>query len=164
MSGYTGDGFSSCVSSEQYKKALIIGLSVAIAGLVLIATTLIVIIMLAYRMKKSKLISSENVAYLSNTRSSSLKPCAAYAASSDEDPTIHTNTNEAYALPVSTNEAYGIATATNEENDIMTTTNEAYVATDIPTSPNEAYQRTNYPSATNPLTYDYAYDYIPHTT
>ena len=155
MSGYTGDGFSSCVSSEQYKKALITGLSVAIAGLVLIVTTLIIIIMLAYLRKRNKLIFTENVAYLSNTHSSSLKSHAAYAATSDQDPTIHTTTNEAYAFPVSVNEAYGIATATNEENNIMTTSNEAYVATDIPTSPNEAY---------HPLTYDYAYDYIPHTT
>jgi len=120
--------------------------------------------MLAYLRKRNKLIFTENVAYLSNTHSSSLKSHAAYAAASDQDPSIHTNTNEAYALPVSVNEAYGIATATNEENNIMTTSNEAYVATDIPTSPNEAYQRANYSSATNALTYDYAYDYIPHTT
>ena len=112
-------------------------------------------------MKKNKLIYTENVAYTSNIHPSSLKSNAADTATRDQGPTIHTTINEAYALPTTINEAYGIATTSNEGNDIMTATNEAYVATDIPTSPNNAYQPY---SATNSLVYDYAYDYIPHTT
>ena len=164
VNGYTGDGLSSCVSSEQSKKTLIIGLSAAIAGLVLIATASFIVILLAYLMKRNKFISTENVAYLSNTRSSSLMSNAAYAVSHGRGPTIHTNPNEAYALPSSINEASGTSTTTNKERDSMTITNEAYVATDIPTSLNEAYQTAKYSSASNPLTYDYVYDYIPHTT
>ena len=112
-------------------------------------------------MKRNKSIPIRSVTYFSDTRSSSLKSNAAYITTSDQGPAIETNINEAYALPTSVNEAYGIPTITNEENDITTTTNEAYMPTHIPTSPNQAYQTT---SATNPLTYDYAYDYIPHTT
>ena len=132
----------------------------AIAGLALIAIALIIVIVLAYLTKRNKLISAENVTYLSSNHSSSLKSNVAYTATRDQGPTIHTTINEAYALPTTINEAYGIASTSNEGNDIMTATNEAYVATDIPTSPNNAYQAN---STTNPLVYDYAYDYIPHT-
>ena len=156
-SGYPGDGFSSCVSNEESKKTLFIGVGVAIAGLALIATAVIIIVVLACLMKREKVIIVENVAYLSNTHSSSL------IATSDLSPTIHTNTNGAYSLLTPTNEAYGIATTTaNEGNDIATFINDSYVATDVPTAPNLAYQAARNSSSSNPLTYDYAYDYIPH--
>ena len=161
-SGYTGDGFSSCVSNEESKKTIFIGVGVAIAGLSLIATAVIIIIVLAClikRLKRKKVVVTENVAYLSNTHASSL------IATSDLSPTIHTNTNEAYSLHASTNEACGIATATsNEGKDIATFSNDSYVATDVPTAPNQAYQAAKNTSSSNPLTYDYAYDYIPHST
>ena len=147
-------------TNEQSKEALI-GLSVAIAGLFIVATVLVIIILLTCRMKRNRLIFTRSVTYFSDTRSSSLKSNAAYIATSDQGPAIETNINEAYALPTSINEAYGIPTITNEENDITTTSNEAYVPTHIPTSSNQAYQTT---SASDSLTYDYAYDYIPHTT
>ena len=159
--GYTGDGLTSCVSNEKSRKALIIGLSVAVAGLALTATFLVIVVLLARLLKRKKLIVMANVAYLPNTRSSSSKSKATYVATSDQDLAIQTTTNEAYALPTSINEAYGIVTT---ENDSLTTTYEAYVATDIPTSPNKTYQIANHPSATNPLTCDYSYDYIPYTT
>jgi len=134
-SGYTGDGFSSCVSNEENKKTIYIGFGVAIAGLALIATAVIIIIVLACLMKRKNVIITENVA------------------------------NEEYTIPASANEAYGIATATaNEGNDIATFSNDSYVATDVPTAPNPAYQAAKHSSSSNPLTYDYAYDYIPHTT
>ena len=147
-SGYTGDGFSSCVRDEQSKKALIIGLTVAIAGLVLIATAVIIITLVAYLMKRNKPISK-----------------AAYVVAGDLDPAINTSTYEAYALSSTINETYyNTATTLSAHDDIMTTTNEAYVATDIPTSPNKAYQTALCSSATNPLTYDYVYDYIHPTS
>ena len=131
------------------------------AGLSLIATAVIIVIVLAClmkRMKRKKVVVTENVAYLSNTHSSSL------IATSDLSPTIHTNTNEAYSLHASTNEACGIATATaNEGKDIDSFSNDSYVATDVPTAPNQAYQAARNSSSSNLLTYDYAYDYIPHT-
>jgi len=133
-SGYTGDGFSSCIRNEESKKT-IFGVRAALdlgrAGLSLIATVVIIVIVLAClikRMKRKKVVLTENVAYLSNTHSSSLKSNAAYIAASDLSPTIHTNTNEAYSPVTSTNEAYGIATTTANEGN------------------------------------DYAYDYVPHTT
>ena len=157
-SGYTGDGFSSCIRNEESKKTIFIGVGVALAGLALIATAVIIIIVLACLMKRKKVVVTENVAYLSNTHASSL-------IASDLSPTIHTNTNEAYSLHTSTNEACGIATATaNEGYDIATFINDSYVATDVSTAPNQAYQAAKYSSSSNPLTYDYAYDYIPHTT
>ena len=137
--GSTIVGLSSCVSSEQSKKTLIIGFSVAFAGLVHIANALIIIILFVRLIKRNKRISIANVAYQSNTCLFSLKSNAAYITTSDQGPAIHTNTNEAYALPTSINEAYGVTAATNENNDITTTTNDACVTTDIPTSPNKAY-------------------------
>ena len=134
-SGYTGDGFSSCVSNEESNKTLFIGVGVAIAGLAVIATAVIITIVLACPMKKKNVIITENVAYLSK--------------------------NEQYTIPASANEAYGIATAINEENDIASFTNDPHVATDVSTSPNQTYETAKY---SNSVTYDYAYDYIPHTT
>ena len=138
-------------------------LDLGLAGLSLIATAVIIVIVLAClmkRMKRKKIVVTENVAYLSNTHSSSL------IATSDLSPTIHTNTNEAHSLLTSTNEAYGIAATTtaNEGKDIDTFSNDSYVATDVPTAPNQAYQAARNSSSSNLLTYDYAYDYIPHTT
>ena len=141
-SGYTGDGFSSCIRNEESKKTIFIGVGVAIAGLALIATVVIIIIVLACLMKSKKVIVTENVAYLSNTHSSSLK---SNIATSDQS---FTNTN----------------TTANEGNDIVTLSNDSYVATDVPTAPNLAYQAAKYSSDRNPLTYDYAYNYIPHST
>ena len=159
---------SSCVSNKESNKTIFIGVAVAIAGLVLIATAVIIIIVLAClmkRMKRKKVVVTENVAYLSNTHSSSLKSNAADIATSDLSPPMHTNTNEAYSLLTSANEAYGIAATTaNEGNDIATYSNDSYVATDVPTAPNQAYQTAKYSSDRNPLTYDYAYNYIPHST
>ena len=135
-SGYTGDGFSSCIRNEESKKTIFIGVGVAIAGLALIATAFIIIIVLACLIKRENVIITENVAYLSK--------------------------NEQYTIPASANEAYGIATTTNEENDIASFTND--VATDVSTSPNQTYETAKYSSSNNSVTYDYAYDYIPHTT
>ena len=158
-SGYTGDGFSSCIRNDESKKTIFIGVGVALAGLALIATAVIIIIVLACLMKRKKVVVTDNMAYLSNTHASSL------IATSDLSPTIHTNTNEAYSLHASTNEACGIATATaNEGKDIATFINDSYVATDVPTAPNQAYQAAKNTSSSNPLTNDYAYDYVPHTT
>ena len=78
------DHLSSCVSSEQSKKTLIIGLSVAFAGLVHIATALIFIILFVRLIKRNKCISIANVAYQSNTRLFSLKSNAAYITTSDQ--------------------------------------------------------------------------------
>ena len=109
----------------------------AIAGLAIIATALIITIALAC-LKRKNIIITEHVAYLSK--------------------------NEEYTIPASANEAYGIATAINEENDIASFTNDPYVATDVSTSPNQTYETAKYSSSSNSITYDYAYDYIPHTT
>ena len=165
-SGYTGDGFRSCVRDEQSKEAFTIGLTMAIAALVIIATVAIVIFLCAYLMKRNKkIISRGNVAYSFNTHSFSLTSHAAYVATSEDGFNIPTTTNQAYALSITVNEAYGIVTSTNEEKNIMTTTNKAYVATDIPTSPNKAHQAAKCSSATNSLNdYNYAYDSMKHTT
>ena len=155
--GYTGDGFSSCIRNEESKKTLFIGVGVAIAGLALITTAVIIIVVLACLMKRKKvIIVTENVAYLSNTHSSSLK---SNIATSDQS---FTNTNKA-SLVTSTNENIDTTTA-NEGSDIATFSNDSHVATDIPTSSNVAYQTAKYSSDRNPLTYDYAYNYIPHST
>ena len=84
-------------------------------GLLLIATTFSIVVVLAYLMKMKKLIYRKKVEYLSNTHSSSMKSNAACVVTSDQGLAIHTNTNEAYALPTTFNDAHGIATRTTKK-------------------------------------------------
>ena len=101
---------------------------VGVAGVVLISITVIMLtVLVCLRKRSSKVITADNVAYLSSSGEVKLAPNVAYTT---------TSTSEVKLAP----------------NVVYTTTN---VGTDIPTSTNPAYQTNTCQSASDDLAYDY---------
>ena len=117
---------------------------VGVAGVVLISITVIMLtVLVCLRKRSSKVITADNVAYLSSSGEIKLTPNVAYTTTSTSEvklaPNVAYTTTSTSEVKLAPNVAY-------------TTTN---VGTDIPTSTNLAYQTNTCQSASDDLTYDY---------